>query len=275
MVFPFLSRLLALPFVLLIVYYFIHGQFQSEYLDEIILIPSMIVIVLLYVFNEQINRWWWTIRPLTLDPRIKSWVATYSPFYNSLTTAEQQRTENQISKFMLTKEYTLKSKKDYQLEEDMKALIAHELYRLTRHLGDYRFPTCKHIVVYNHPFATPDYEYLHSLEFNREDGVLILSREAIINGFNQGLDHFNVAIYGAIVIFIHENPRLDYPDIKDLTVDALCQDFAFNRESIESHIGPNKVSKIALLIYCYMEYPERLQQYDEGIYKKTEGLLSH
>jgi Mlc titration factor MtfA (ptsG expression regulator) len=107
----------------------------------------MIILVLLYVFNDQINKWWWTVRPLTLEPRIKSWIETYSVFYNELDTAEKQQAESQISRLMLTKEYTLKGKKDFQLEEDMKALIAHEMYRLTRGYADnYSYDSCDRLM---------------------------------------------------------------------------------------------------------------------------------
>jgi len=271
---PYLSRLLALPFVLLIIYYFSYGQFQSEYYDELILIPSMIIIVLLYVFNEQINKWWWKVRPLRLEPRIQSWIETYSLFYQSLEEGEQRLAQSQISKLMLIKEFTLKSKKDYQLEEDMKAIIAHEMYRLTCGISNYIYPSCKHIVMYNHLFATPDYQYLHSVEFNREDGVRILARDATINGFNAGLDHFNVALYGAIIMFMHENSRLDYPSTKDLDLQAICDQLGLNLESIEAHVGPGTISPLGLMIYSSLEYPERVQTHHESVYRSIQAILN-
>jgi len=257
---PYLSRLLALPFILLIIYYFTYGQFQSEYYDELILIPSIVIIVLLYVFNEQINKWWWKVRPLSLEPRIQSWIETYSTFYQGLEDSQKKRAERQISKLMLIKEFTLKSKKDYQLEEDMKTIIAHEMFRLTSGLDNYIYPSCEHIVMYNHSFATPDYEFLHSIEFNREDGVLILARDATINGFNIGLDHFNVAMYGAIIMFIHENPRLDYPVTKDIDALTICDQLGLNLESIEAHVGQGLISPLALIIYVYIEFPAKLEE---------------
>ena len=274
MVAPYLSRLIALPFVLLIVYYFAYGQFQSAYLDEIILIPSMIILVLLYVFNEQINRWWWTVRPLTLEPRVKSWIETYSPFYNALDSDAKQTAESQISRLMLTKEYTLKGKKDFQLEEDMKAMIAHEMYRLIQDFDtSYTFPSCQHVVMYNHPFATPDYQYLHSVEFNREDGVLILARDAAINGFNAGLDHFNIVLFGVISIFIHENPRLSYPSTKELTSEIICEKLDISHDSIKGHLGDMAISSLALLIYCSVEYPEKMKTSYQEEYETIKGLF--
>ncbi len=84
----------------------------------------------MYVFNEQINKWWWKVRPLRLETRIQSWIKTYSTFYHGLEDSQRKRAERQISKLMLIKEFTLNSKKDYQLEEDMKTIIAHEMFRL-------------------------------------------------------------------------------------------------------------------------------------------------
>ena len=272
---PYLSRLLALPFVILIVYYFSYGQYQSEYYDELILIPSLVIIVLLYVFNEQINKWWWKVRPLTLEPRIESWVKTYSPLYISLDKKDKKLALSQISKLMLIKEYTLKGKKDYQLEEDMKAMIAHEMYRLTYRKSNYIYPSCKHIVVYNHPFATPNYQFLHSIEFNRDDGVLILARDAMINGFNRGMDHFNIALYGAIIMFLHENPRLDYPIIKSISIQELCDSLSINYQSIEAHLGKGLVSSLAILIYCFIEYPGSLASLYPKNHERLMTIFDH
>ena len=274
MVAPYLSRLIALPFVLLVVYYFAYGQFQSEYLDEIILIPSMIILVLLYVFNEQINKWWWTVRPLTLEPRVKSWIETYSPFYTALDGDEKPKAESQISKLMLTKEYTLKGKKDFQLEEDMKALIAHEMYRLTYgYDSSYSYPSCEHVVMYNHPFATPDYQFLHSFEFNREDGVLILARDAAVNGYNAGLDHFNIVLFGVITVFVHENPRLSYPSTTELSSEIICEQLDISHDSIKGHIGEMAISSLALLIYCSVEYPDKMKTSYQEEYETIRELF--
>ncbi len=112
--------------------------------------------------------------------------------------------------------------------------------------------------MYNHSFATPNYEFLHSIEYNREDGVLILTRDANINGFNIGLGHFNVTMYGAIIIFIHENPRLNYPVTKDIDVLRICDELGLNLENIKAHVGQGLISSLGLIVYAYIEFLAKL-----------------
>lgn len=254
-----LSKALAFPFVLLIIFYFTSGRFISANIDTWTLIPAVISLMLLYVFNEPIDKWWWKKRPPSLDPKIKSWVEVYSPIYKSLSSDLKQRFEERLSIFMRLKDFTVKVKKDFHLEEDMKALLSHDFIRLTLHRDEYLLPAYEHFVLYNHAFGTPNFQFLHSFEYNDEDGVVIFSREELVNGFNLGLDYFNIGLYGAISTFISSYPRLKYPNVADITIEQLCTDLQINLESIVSTLGFKEISKLSMLIYAYFEYSERLQ----------------
>lgn len=271
---PFLSRALALPFVLLIIYYFSYAQFQSDSADGWILIPSVIILMLLYVFSDQINKWWWAYKAPPLDPRIQSWIEVYSPIYGDLSSSAQKDFADRLSIFMHTKEFTLKGKKDFQLEEDMKAMIAHEFIRLTLYRQEgHMFPSLKHVVLYNHPFATPKKEFLHSFEYDRTDEVLILAREQMINGFNRGLNYYNILLHAAISVFINQYPRLDYPDVSDLDTDEFLSTFEIERSGIESALGITVSSKLPLLIYCHLEYPDQMKSFYPIKYRKLNNIF--
>jgi len=142
------------------------------------------------------------------------------------------------------------------------------MYRLTHgYDSSYSYPSCEHVVMYNHPFATPDYQFLHSYEFNREDGVLILARDAAVNGYNAGL-------FGVITVFIHENPRLDYPSTTELSSEIICEQLEISHDSIRGHVGEMAISSLALLIYCSVEYPDEMKTSYQEEYETIRDLFS-
>lgn len=271
---PSFSKFLAFPFVLLIIFFFTKGRFMSAYIDTWTLIPSVMCLVLLYVFNEQIDKWWWTKYPPTLDPKLKSWISVYSQVYKDFDSELKQKFEQRISLFIRLKDFTLKAKKDFHLEEDIKTLIAHEFVRLTLYRDDYLLKPYDRFVVYNHPFGTPDYPFLHSFEYQQEDGVVIFSREQLINGFNQALDFFNIGIYGAICVFISIHPRLDYPDVTTHNLENICSTVGINLESIINTLGYKEITKLSLLIYVYLQYSDKTREAFPVDSEKIRAILN-
>ena len=224
-------------------------HYQSAHIWS--LIPSIFGLVLLYVFQEQIDKTWWSKFPPLLDDKIKAWISVYSPFYQQLSPIDQKKFEGRLSQFMKLKDYTLKVEKDYQLEEDVKALLSHEYIRISFNNKNYHFQLFGHFVLYNHPFASPDYQFLHTIEVNQEDGVVILSKEQLINGFNPDNRQFNIGLYAAAICWLAQFPRLNYPEMTVIDIGDYCEQMGYSLESITQTTGLRRISKLALSIYSY------------------------
>ena len=82
-----------------------------------------------------------------LERPLKSWIARYSKFYNTLDDETRKTFETRISTFNKVKNFTLKVERDYQLEEDVKTIISHEFMRLTLNRSEYLYTGFEHIVV--------------------------------------------------------------------------------------------------------------------------------
>jgi len=188
-----LARIIAFPFAIILILAFSYGEFDFSGPMTLAVLGSLICLALIYVFHNQIDQWWWTKRPPKLDAPVKGWMTRFSPFYNQLAGQDKESFESQLSIFIKTKEFTLKADKDYQLEEDIKGVIAHEFIRVGRSLPEYKYTNLEYIVLYNHPFGSPNVQTLHSAELNREDGVVILSKELVVNGFVKPDTYVNVA----------------------------------------------------------------------------------
>ena len=246
-----LSRLSALPFILVLIYCFTQGGLDSFGIETILVLVSLIALMLIYVFNKQINEWWWKRRPLTLDKPLISWLSRFSPYYNTLNETQQLAFQSSIARFMKLKNFTLKGKRDYQVEEDIKLIVAHEFARVF-HLREEMMNESYHqVVIYNHAFGSPAIQELHTLELYREDEVLILSKEQLVQGFLDPKQYVNVALLAAVMIFIELNPRLHYPDTSSLTIEGIAESFHINTEAIYQALGVTYINKLDLLLFCY------------------------
>ena len=150
--------------------------------------------------------------------------------------------------------------------------IAHEFQRLTMGREDYIYKDYDQIVVYNHPFPTPNIEVLHAAEIFSEDGVIILSREQLINGFFDPTQ-INIALLLAIMTFIESNPRLQYPDVSDIDMKDLVSSHDLSIDPFKAILGVDHIKKLDLLIYCYVEYPELFEKWNKEAWRKLDGIF--
>ena len=270
-----LARILAFPFAIILIFAFTYSEFDFAGPMTLVVLGCLILLALLYVFHNQIDEWWWKQRPPKLDPPVKRWMDRFSPYYRQLPEQQKIPFESTMSIFIKTKEYTLKAEKDYQLEEDIKGVIAHEFMRVGLHVPETSYPKLDHIVVYNHPFGTPNIQTLHSAELNREDGVIILSRELVVNGFIQPSTYVNISLLTAVMTFIWHHPRLDYPPVKDLSPEEIAEAHKVDLQVILQTLGVDHINKLDLLIFCFFMYPERTKEMNDEVYEKLLKLFGN
>jgi len=267
------SRLLAFPFIITLILALANSQFDYSGPMTIVVLACLLVLCLLFVFKDQVDQWWWKRRPPNLDTPVKAWMKRFSPYYNRLDDATRSRFEPAISIFMRTKEFTLKADRDFQLEEDIKGIIAHEFVRVGITQGEHTYDNLDHLVLYNHPFGSPDVQQLHSLELNREDGVVIMSKELAVNGFIQPATYVNISLLGAIMTFIWHHPRLAYPSVSELTAEDIAQAHKVDLQVILQTLGVDHINKLDLLVFCFFLYPDRTKDMDEEVHTGLMDLF--
>lgn len=213
------SRLIAFPFVLFLILFFTTGIIENDRLAFAFLAISIIAMVLIYVFHHQINQIIWNRIPPKLDAKTRAWLLKSSRLYNSLSAVELQRIDYRLSLFMRTKNFVAKREKEYSLEEDVKAMVSLGFVVLTRGRIKYLFENYDQIVVYDHPFASPEKQFLHALELHHEDGVIIFSREQLLLGFYQSEKFLDLSVLAASIAFVYINS--DY-------FNSFCSENEFN-----------------------------------------------
>lgn len=267
------SRLLAFPFAIILIIAFSMGGFDFSGPKTIVVMICLIALMLIYVFNRQLDIWWWKRNPPALDLPLKTWMAAHSRYYQELDDQTRDKFEKRLATFVNVKNFTLKAERDYQLEEDVKAILAHEYVRLTLHRDDYLFKDIEQFVLYNHPFGTPDKQYLHTIEVNIDEGVVILSKEQLVNGFLQPTGFVNVGILSAVMAFIKMNPRLNYPEVSSLDAQDIADAHGINLSVIYTALGEARMNNLDLLIFCYLLHPNRTESFDPDRYKALKEIF--
>lgn len=267
------SRLLAFPFAIALIITFTLGGFDFTGPKTIIVLVCVTALMLIYIFNEQLNKWWWKRNLPSLERPLKSWIAKYSNFYNTLDDITKETFEKRISTFNKIKNFTLKAERDYQLEEDVKTIIAHEFSRLTLHRSHYLYEGYDHIVVYNHPFGSPSIDTLHTLEVQQEDNVVILSKEQLINGFLNPETYVNIGLLSAIMVFVQLNPRLAYPEVASMKAEDIAAAHGVQLSVIKAATGVEWINRLDLLIFCYFMYPDRTESFSPERFEQLEKLF--
>lgn len=271
--FQSLSRTVLVPVAAIIIYYLLWGQYVDSDLPLIIFCLAVLMGVLSWIFQKEIDRWYWKRRPPRLDNRLLAWLDRYSAYFKILDTESKSKFVDRLAVFIHSKDFTKKSQRDFHLPEDIKLLIAHEFIRLTMCREEYLFAMFPRIVVYDHPFVSPSYPELHSVEWEENDGVVILSLEQVLDGFRLHTEHFNVLLFAAINVFLKQYPRLEYPNLSHLTIGMISQTLSWNESSLYQSTGLTYLSTLALFIYTYFEHREITLQYWPSEYAQLHKIF--
>ena len=264
---------LAIPLVLLIIYFFWSDLKDDDQAYIWALVLPVILLSIIYVFQYQINHWWWRRFPPVLEQPIINILKATSPYFNGLAFNHQQKFLERLAIFMYTKSFTLKREKDYEVEEDTKAIMAHEFIRLNLHREQYLMPHYDQFILYDHPFGTPAKPVLHCYESHYEDGVVILSREQLFNGISNPQLYFNSGLWSAIQCFISLHPQLAYPSTSEYTEDIMNRLLPYSIDHIKTITAEDHILFLPLLCYLFFEQPERLADYDLKAYDQLTVIF--
>lgn len=253
------ASILGLPFALAfaIIMYFTFTTHDSNL--SYWLIPPFLILAVIWVFSPQINWWWWKRNTPPLDTPIVKWLEQFSPFYNSLSEQSKKNFEKRMSLFILSKEFGSIGEEKRDLPDDLKGIITHNAILLTFGQTNFLFDKFERIVVYKHPFPTPGKQYLHTVETETEDGTIIFSLEHLIPGMLRKGELYNIGLHGFIDAFLHENPKLAYPDISNLKWDDLAKVSGFTHETLLATTGLKDLNILTVLINHYVTFYDQLK----------------
>ena len=208
-----------------------------------------------------------------MDKELISWLNKNSKYYNSLSPDGKQSFEVKAQLFLHAKDFSIKAAEDHPVGEEFKLIAIHEALRITENMDDYLFPNFERIILYPHPFPSPQFKYLHTTELHEEDSIVLMSQPHLVNGLLFPKNYFNIGLFTWISAFIRENPRLKYPIISDEQFEKLNHVFPYSVEQIKEVTGHHFMSPLTLHIHAYFDFGQNYEKTFPEEHEKFESIF--
>lgn len=202
------TNLLALPFILGALYVLFNIFFLEKDSWFFYLIPFIVLLLALYFASNDINYWFYKKYPPKLDPPIIAWLNKFFPFYLSLNDDEKQKFEIRLALYLEGRAFKLILKEQKDIPEDFKGIIAAHCIEMTMGLENYLLEPYERIFCYNHPFPTPNHQFLHTVEVEKEDFVILISLEQLMMGVGRPKTFYNIGYHAYAEVLCSLNPDL-------------------------------------------------------------------
>ena len=269
-------QILAAPFLiigLLALYFTVKADGESLWIS--IFVATVISLAAIYVMSPQINWLWWQRSPPPLDARNERVLADYCAFYKQLSPEMKQRFRNRVALYLLGNEFirpvhpsdmeadTLRTRVPEELKIAAAAAAAQVRFGQSKFLAS-KF---EHIILYPHPFPSPQFAAIHTCEIYEPDGVLMLDADTLMAGFNQPRQIFSIGLYEMARIFKMEDPSVSTPFLDVLALESLEKISGMTRQQIEAVVGLTDLDDFAVAAYHFFTFPQGFQSLLPDLYQ--------
>lgn len=263
-----LSKVLAMP-VIITLAYLAYNQYVLDIDMGYWLLMPIFVLVILAVSYPYIDYYYHKKYPIPLDKEIIQWLQKYSKFYQELSPADKEKYNYRMSLYLEAREFKSVGSEHKDMPEDIKAIIASNAIQVNFHKKDFLVGDFDRIFVYKHPFPSPKHQFLHSVETQGEDGVIIYSLEHLIPGMINPETYYNIGMHAYVDAFTKAYPKAEFPWNLNADWNDVEKISGLKKENIMSTLGYDSVDMFVVLGTCYFTYPEAFQK---QLPQLTEGM---
>lgn len=269
-----LSKILALPVVLIFI--------AIAYLDYIahystgywVMVPIVLGVVLL-ISHGNIDYWYLKKYPIKLDNEVLSLLKQYIPFYNNLDEEDKIKYQNRLSQYIEGRSFASVGSEHKNVPYDIRAMISTNAVQLAFNQKDILIGDFDRIFVYKHPFGTPKHKFLHTVETEAEDGVIIYSLEQLIPGITNPELYYNIGMHGYVDAFIKANPTAPFPPKLNADWFDILAISGLGKKQILATIGFENVDLLVVLATCYFTYPQAFEKRLPKLKKDLDILFNN
>jgi hypothetical protein len=240
--------------------------------DTIWLFLPVFLMVSLYIFNPQIDFWWHRKHPLPLDPHIQNWLSLHSGFYQKLDEPSQKLYEERLGLYLEAREFKSVGSELREIPEDIKGILGSIPVQLTLHDDDFLLGEYDRIYIYHHPFPSPKMPFMHTVEVDHEDGVILFSLEQFLPGILDPKTHFPVGLYGFMDAYFHLH-QLHLP--QNITSEGIESLSFYSWVQIEKTTGRKNILPDIVLACIYIVEPEKVRRIFPQCHEYLDGVFLH
>lgn len=266
-----LTKILALPVALLLII-ILYLRYSEGYDTGVWFVVPIILGVVLYISSDEIDHWYLKRNPIKLDIEVLDLLKKYIPFYRGLNEEDKAKYHTRLSQYISGRSFKSVGSELKDVPYDIRAMISTNAIQLAFDQDDYLIGDFDRVYVYKHPFGTPTYQFLHTVETEVEDGMIIYSLEHLIPGITNPDLYYNIGMHGYVEAFIKANPTAPFPPKLNadwFDVHAIC---GLSQKQILATIGFENTDMLVVLGTCYFTYPTKFAE-RLPILKKELDLL--
>lgn len=268
-----ISRVLAVPFGIAMAF-LIYKMFYDIFFDyTYLVIPIGLVLLLLWAFSPQIDYWWQTKYPIKIEPELQKLMAMKTNFYNNLGEDQKSKFDERLSLYMLAKEFTAMGQEKREVPYDIQALIGQIPVHMTLNKKDYLIGEFDRIILYKHPFPSPNFPFLHAMETHVEDGVILFSLQHLQAAINNPSQFYHVGYHAYAEAFIKTNPTISWPDFSENYWDELEKISKFKTEDMLKSVGFESLDILPVAICYYFVFGNKFEEVLPEIKKQFDGIF--
>ena len=265
------TRILAMPFLLLLAVMF-YLSFTIDERYSVFIIFASVVLVLLYIFSPQIDWWWYRRYPPKLEEPFRQMLRQQYPFYVQLSPEEKLRFRQRIALFRMAKDFMGQGIEE--VPEDIRFFTALSGVHLTFGWEDYLLPKFEKIIIYPHPFPSPQYpERFHASEVFEEDGVVLFSAQHLVKGVLESKRHFPVGLYEMAKVMLLSYPEKEWPKLPDDAWERLEKISGISREALVQYINLDDIEPLPVSLVYFLTMPESLLREWPELYRHLNAIL--
>lgn len=253
------SRVLAGPLLLIALFF---GYLAYEYNESfsIGMIIAVMLLVLSYVFAPQLNWWWWMRYPPDL-PKSLHPLLEKTPFYQRLSESDRRIFRQRV--FLFNHSQVFRPQAVKEITDDVKTAISTAAVQVNFHRLNFLYPDYENIIVYLHPFPSPQFpDHMHASEvFEDEHGNgLIFSIEHVMRSFLEPHAYYNVCIHEYVKLLIKTSPEVNFPEVTEGIWPRLERVSGFSHEKLIEYIGLEEIDPLQVAITHYLVFRERFEE---------------
>lgn len=270
----FANKLLA-PFVFVsIICFYLAVEVDKSWTIGFII--PVIIAALIYIFAPQINWWWYQTHPLKADPLVKTLLNKNLPFYENLSPDEKDKFDHRMELFQLAVEFMPQGFEE--VPKDVTSFIAANAIWLTFGREDFLFPKFETIVVYPHPFPSPQSDdKLVTSEIFEPDGAMVFSLEQFMPSFMELKKYYPSGLHEFAKVFVATHPELNYPNFGESLWESLPEMSGLSKNKIDNWFrlpGTPALPVAIVHFFVYtkefkLKFPRESAMFDEIFYPKN------
>ena len=130
------------------------------------------------------------------------------------------------------------------------------------------------IFLYKHPFGSPRYKFLHTVETQIEDGVIIFALDHLIPGMTHGKQYYNICMHGFAEAYTKVYPNTAWPAEEQMSWTSIEAISGFSKEQILNVLGYPSVDLLPIYITYYFTFPDKVKTNAPGVFQELDTIFS-